>query len=79
MRAIKQQISLSDHEKLFVHADGTTNDFSWVTDLTKRAKSSFPKFELWKNIAGDAEPLFKLLTLMETNLPILPADKQPSA
>jgi hypothetical protein len=37
------------------------------------------KFELWKDVAGDVKPAFELQVLMETNLPLLPAEKQPSA
>ena len=54
--ASKQQTNSSDHAKLFVHADGATNYFAWITSLTKRAKSLFPKFELWKDVAGDVKP-----------------------
>ena len=77
--ATKQPIASATPEKLFVHADGATNYFAWITSLTKRAKSLFPKFELWKDVVGDSKPGFELQVLMETNLPLLPPEKQPSA
>ena len=75
--ATKQPITSATPEKLFVHADGTTNYFVWSTSLTRRAKSLFPKFELWKDVSGDTEPGFELLALMETNFPLLPPEKRP--
>jgi len=72
--ASKQPSASTASDKLFVHADGSTNYFAWITSLTKRAKSLFPKFELWKDVAGDVKPAFELQVLMETNLPLLPAE-----
>ena len=65
--------------RLTASSDGrSSNWFAWVVYMKETAKARFPEHDLYKLILGE-KPAFELLTLMEENVKVVPAEKQPAA